>query len=321
MPVLAAARERLAPVSCRAYGLRFRIIEREADQPRFERTAATRELVVVCHRRPAPSWPRLDLGSPAERAGLVRFSRHAEDRRLLVRFCDGPDFAFGVHGHRIDCFCTNDRQRAELRDYLTGPVAGIALRLSGRLTLHGSAVRLDGRGIAFAGSSGIGKSTLAAHLIAAGAEGLTDDILAIERRRGRWMVNPGPGRLRLWPDVLAAVGVDESRSALPEADKRWIDADQGEWRFAPSPRSLDAIFFLRSAAGCGVPSVRHLPLRRAAINLVANAYANWLPADRSRGHDLDLAAELVSAVQLLELWVPRRLERLPAVEALVRKTL
>lgn len=80
----------------------------------------------------------------------------------------------------------------ELR--LLGPVMAFWLELQGVLTLHASAVVLDGVGVAFLASHGSGKSSLAAALLTASRSGrasprqatlLSDDLLAVE-------VDPGP---------------------------------------------------------------------------------------------------------------------------------
>src|SRR6202011_5530874 len=50
----------------------------------------------------------------------------------------------------------------DIRLFLLGPVLGLLCHQRGLLPLHASAIVADGRAVAFAGPSGIGKSTLAA---------------------------------------------------------------------------------------------------------------------------------------------------------------
>jgi hypothetical protein len=63
---------------------------------------------------------------------------------------------------------------------LRGTVMALLLDLRGSPSLHASAVEIDGRGFAFAGSRGSGKTTTAALLCVAGGRLVTDDVLAVE---------------------------------------------------------------------------------------------------------------------------------------------
>jgi hypothetical protein len=78
---------------------------------------------------------------------------------------------------------------------------------AGRLLLHASAVQAMGRAALFSGPSGCGKSTIAAALVAAGLDYLTDDVVAIDGVDGA--VVPYPKPIGLSPnvarDILGAV--------------------------------------------------------------------------------------------------------------------
>ena len=81
----------------------------------------------------------------------------------------------------------------------------LAAVLHGLEVLHASAVAVDGHGIAFTATSGTGKSSLGAHLVAAGAEFLTDDVLALEHGEGGLIAHPGLGRLSVAAHELASM--------------------------------------------------------------------------------------------------------------------
>jgi hypothetical protein len=70
----------------------------------------------------------------------------------------------------------------------------LAAALQGIEVLHASAVGVDGSAVAFTAASGSGKSSLAAHLVAAGASFLTDDVLALEGTDDAVLAHPGPAR-------------------------------------------------------------------------------------------------------------------------------
>jgi hypothetical protein len=63
---------------------------------------------------------------------------------------------------------------------LFAQVLPLAAALQGLEILHASAVVLDGRALGFVAPSGTGKTSLAINLAAAGAELLTDDVLALD---------------------------------------------------------------------------------------------------------------------------------------------
>jgi hypothetical protein len=65
---------------------------------------------------------------------------------------------------------------------------------------------MEGAAVALAGASGRGKSTLASALAMEGHALLSDDVCRITFSEGKPMAFPGPPRLRLWPDMVKALG-------------------------------------------------------------------------------------------------------------------
>jgi hypothetical protein len=84
-----------------------------------------------------------------------------------------------------------------LQVLLSGTVLAARLILDGRLTLHASALRTPIGVVAFVGSPGMGKSTLAGLGMAAGFGLVTDDVLRVESRGGRAVVWPAATEVRL----------------------------------------------------------------------------------------------------------------------------
>jgi hypothetical protein len=90
---------------------------------------------------------------------------------------------------------------------ILGIALGILLHQRGVLTLHGSAVAIDGEAIAFLGAKGAGKSAIAAALEARGYPVVADDVAALDvHAAGGPLVLPGVPQLKLWPDVAALLG-------------------------------------------------------------------------------------------------------------------
>ena len=114
-----------------------------------------------------------------------------------------------------------------------GNVIACILTLAGECVLHASAVEMGNSALAFAGGSGMGKSTLAALLCANGARFITDDLLRLQPDGKDFRCFPGTGQLRLrqnaaaltdnfsvtargtTPDGRIAVTMDGNRSTVP----------------------------------------------------------------------------------------------------------
>jgi hypothetical protein len=78
-----------------------------------------------------------------------------------------------------------------------GALLAFRLIMAGNLVLHASAVHARGRGLAFVGASGMGKSTMATLMCAGGATMLTDDIARIEFDGAHAVLSPGAVESRL----------------------------------------------------------------------------------------------------------------------------
>ncbi len=98
--------------------------------------------------------------------------------------------------------------------FLIGRIFGALLQQRRLLTLHASAVRLNGCNLIFAGHSGSGKSTLTAALIDKGALLLADDLVAINLIDDYPMIIPSFPYVKLWEDSLLSLGKDPSEYHL-----------------------------------------------------------------------------------------------------------
>lgn len=131
----------------------------------------------------------------------------------------------------------------------------------GLVLLHASAVAIDGEAIAFAGPSGAGKSTLLGAFVAAGHTAIADDVSFIEAGAlppaRLWAA---PGFLRLWPDSIRALGLDD-RPAKPElswSGKLQLSLDTTA---ADGPWPLSAVILL-TGEEADVPTIE--PIETAA---------------------------------------------------------
>lgn len=165
---------------------------------------------------------------------------------------------------------------------LLGAVLAVLLHQRGKFVLHASAVALDGRGIAFIGEKGSGKSTMAAALYGRGHELLADDVVAIDLEIGCSppMVLSGFPQLRLYPDAVSAA-LRENPEDLPEiAMNLGKRSRRVEEYFAARTLPLAAIYALGEASEL---RIKQLNPQEAITALIANSYMarfgrQWLPS-------------------------------------------
>jgi hypothetical protein len=144
---------------------------------------------------------------------------------------------------------------------LKGTVLSFALSLRGELLLHSSAVTIDGEAVAFAGLSGMGKSTAAALLCAGGAPLLADDALRVD------LGSPivcfrGASSLRLRESAASILDLFETRPRVGETP---------DGRLAIYPPSGE------SAVPLGAVVVPHpdREIERVSIEPILGAEAFW----------------------------------------------
>lgn len=194
---------------------------------------------------------------------------------------------------------------------LVDQVLPLVIAHRGRLVLHGAGLRLASRGIGLVGPSGAGKSTLAGSLVSRGAAVFSDDALVMDLSVVPAGAHPSYPGLRVWPDVLAAVGGrDNAPSVADYTDKRrvaltavapWLDAIAIHRVYTIAPEPAPSI------------AIARLTKRDAAVALLTHSYV-LDPADTRRlGAQFDLACRLVERIEVRALRYPRDLARLPDV--------
>lgn len=192
------------------------------------------------------------------------------------------------------------------------------------LAFHAATVAWQGRAIALCGSTGTGKSTLAAALCRAGAGFVGDDIAAIriESADGVPLVWPDGRQHRLWADAIDHLTLAERQGAP-------IRSHMSKFHVAPSSpldrgevaSPLAAVILLRTRERTvppGPPSIEPLTLVDAAPLLKGEIYRPSLA--RHMGHDpllFSQIAGLLSRAPVFRLERTRGLEYLDASAALV----
>ncbi len=210
------------------------------------------------------------------------------------------------------------RSYPEWRDSLLGLFSvgmAIVLHLRGMPVLHATSLVKNGMAYLFMGSSGAGKSSLAAALAVEGLPFHTDDVSALVWHATDPFVQAGYPRLKITPKTADALGWPES-SLLPvyvtepECPEKWVDALRlpGGFHYGPAP--LKTIYVLSGrSTDLRVPRIETLSRSQAAIAVARCLYGNsWL--ERPPAQAMALSARIAAKVAVRRLRLPEGLDRL-----------
>lgn len=276
--------------------------------------------------RDAPDWELQVSGTevpqvPSDFQGMYEVGLGWVFR--LYRLANGFRLEYGTTGsydilsagRQIVWYPGSDAPLEMVRAIILGPVMALALHESGILCLHGSAVAIEGKGVAFLAHKHFGKSTLAIALTAAGGRLITDDLVAVNPSPFP-TVRPGVHSVRMRSDVAERLSPEFPGTTVHDGWKKTLTnlpKHQLAWESAP----LSAIYLLEPVkqipGGHAVLRTR-LPLIQATASLAHRTkLADELVGYGSAGAMLQWIAMIVSAVPVYRLEVLRDLERLPEV--------
>jgi hypothetical protein len=208
---------------------------------------------------------------------------------------------------------------------LLGPVLGCVLRLRGVTCLHASAIAVGSVAIAIVGSKFGGKSTLAANFAESGYAVLADDVAALTESEGGMFVQPGPARLRLWPnsvEALPGVEFETLDRVSMNLDKRYLDLtlnpDASRWRYQSEPLPLAAVYLLDEPDPPGsAPHVTPIPPAAGLISLTQNTYVDYVLDRAGRARDFQVLGRLAVSIPLRRVHRPSGLDALPQTCAVI----
>lgn len=186
-----------------------------------------------------------------------------------------------------------------------GPVSAHWIYLQGKIALHANCVAIDGQLAAIVGSSGAGKSSLAAALLAEGADPHGDDVISVEPSSAR--VPFGASRIKLNPDVLSVL----SLRPLSVGDL-YAGIDKRSVEFAcPADRStrpLRVVYRLRDAEHGTAPHFNEVTGFPLALALLSEVYRPHIATQAFGLQEmLHRCATLVGKVRMYDLVRPRDL--------------
>ena len=243
--------------------------------------------------------------------------RRLPDASTCLRWTGLFDFWISAGGERIEY---RKHRRASLESftvYFLGQVLSFSLLARGIEPLHGSAVVVDGRAIAFLGACGAGKSTLAAAMIARGYPAITDDVVVLRQSDNTWVVEPGIPRIELFPATARKLlGARDATPMNTGTSKLVMPLAANEAVRRPMP--VETLYVLPEAldpAGRAQSAIRIDPVRDAdAFLAIVRSTFNSVVTDRDRlANQFAFAQRLTSSIRVRQLHYPRRLARLKDV--------
>jgi hypothetical protein len=261
--------------------------------------------------RPAVTWTLPD--------GRQTLVANKTPNGYLLQFLDLANFFIDNVGGEILYNSRPGVPEHSVRHLILDSVIAFALSLHGRAVFHASAVVTPYGACAFAASSGVGKSTLAASFQKAGSPTLTDDCLLLESEAGCIYGVPSYPNFRLREDSLSLVKARADRT-LPVAhynSKRRLKTGG----FAVGRHRLVALYCIER------PRVEDGSVREPSIEMITGT-ARFMLALRFMfcldPHDPEmlvrqfkLIEQVLSFVPILRLVIPDDFAALPRVHQAV----
>jgi hypothetical protein len=229
------------------------------------------------------------VSKPAPQLGSADWFHHwqfeGEDRpwcfiarrgngEFLFRFPNLADFQVAVEPLRLECIPVPGVPDETIRHLLLDQVLPAALGHTGRCILHASGVIApDGGVLAFAGPTGTGKSTLAAHLCREGCTLLTDDGLLLREHAGDVHCIPSYPGIRLWEDSISEFdSIPSQHNYAHYTSKSRLALQESGIAFQSCAAPLRRIYFMEAMEQEQQIVITPMQPREAFIHLVKSTF-------------------------------------------------
>lgn len=266
----------------------------------------------VCPVEP-PAVPTERLGQ--REVGQERYTLSRTPIGVRLEYSHAGCFDISARGDSISWYPGVESSLELARAIVLGPALSLALELRGCLCLHGSAVAIGGRAVAFLGGKFHGKSTLATALTAAGAMLVSDDLIAIDDGHPV-RVRAGVPSVRLWQDAASELAVDRLCDVVLAGVKTTATGFTGRTMTAPHTE-LSAIYLLDPVASGAEQRACWRSELHGAHAAIALAHQTKLPPNlvgtAGAGVQLRKAVHTAANVPVWRLHVVRDFARLDAV--------
>lgn len=285
----------------------------ESNLPLFEQAYSGRD-TAECRFRlaaaaPADHQPQQWFHEWREEDGVSWLLFGHRPGGYLLRFPDLADFSVSSDGGAIECVPLPGVPLETIRHLLLDQVVPLVCSRRGRLALHASAVATPAGALAFVGTTGQGKSTLAASLVLRGFPLLTDDCLVLDLRAGQLYGTPSYPGVRLWDDSLATLfaGKLDAKHVAHYTTKRRVavGADPASFHNAPIP--ILRIYFLATPEGGADENavrVTLIPPSLALVDLVRFSFKLDITDQALLREEFQLLSKIVTMPLLYRLTFP-----------------
>jgi hypothetical protein len=239
---------------------------------------------------------------PSYPDGLKRFVVERDELNYRLWFVDEGRFLVSLDGRTV--LWDADAVHGEaLERILFAQVIPFVAAVQGYEVLHASAVEISGVPVAFTGSPGVGKTTLASWSVMSGAAFVTDDVLAVSLEAGELLCHSGPPLMVL---DRPSFEPEELGEVVGETDKVHVSV-----RARESKHPLGALFHLER----GTREIELSPLEPdASTKILASFFVSYLMTPERLARHLEIARLVSATVAQYRLRVPRGADREAVVE-------
>jgi hypothetical protein len=237
-----------------------------------------------------------------------------------LRFPNRADFVLDPQGRSIIGYRGGRTALGAFRHLLLDQVLPLVLSHRGTTVLHASGFACHAGAVALIGATGVGKSTLAASFGADGWPLIADDAVVLRQQRGVVSTIPAYPGLRVWPDALAAVGLERGATRLSrDSNKRRIAGSGGAVVFLRRTAPLRRVYLLDPARrGASLqPRIEPLSRRESVIELIKHSYVMDVTDGAKLAGHLDRLTRECAPLGVRRITYPRRFLALPAVRAAI----
>ena len=211
---------------------------------------------------------------------------------------------FGLTRDGSDAVCQPaDPSGWQWKRYLIGGILPFSAVLQGLEVFHASAVAFDGRAVALAGGSGLGKSTLALNMHLGGAGFVADDSIAVEEGEEGPIVHPASATAKVRQQALDLLAEDGERRL-----REVVSEDEHETRFLVEPvrrpLPLAAVCILEPGDEPGGLEVSEGSLQ--PWELLGSTFNTWIQDPARLRAQLDICGRIAERVPSLRVRVGPR---------------
>lgn len=233
--------------------------------------------------------------------GRLFYSLARDGDRVLLRYPELCEFVGDAAMRSVTAHPHPDADVELIPVLAAGALLAVHLMLGHQLVLHASAVRSNGRAIAFVGASGMGKSTLAAALCGASCELVADDVLRVDGTADGMLAFPGSTESRLRPAARELADIAPAGAVRATADGRLALRPRAH---VASPLPLTACVVPLPNRELDEVVVRRLPPALALLRMCQFPRILGWCEPASADHAFQSLADLVEQVPVYEAAVP-----------------